>query len=204
MLTLQLSNKAATVNRPVILEISGIKVTRESIPDWQIMRKLISFLLAITFLFNIGGYYLWFCVLQNNIQKEIKHEIRRGIKDDDLCLLILTPANEHTFHWIKPEKEFRHLGEMFDVVKSKIIIHKKYYYCIKDTREKQLIAIYNKTHNTKKDSEKRLKRAFSLNLFLQNIQSQHKIYTSIFKYPSLNIAYHSLSIHITSPPPRQA
>jgi len=52
------------------------------------MRKLVSTIVILLFLFTDGGYYLYFRVLQYQSQQEIKREIKKGLKENDLSLIV--------------------------------------------------------------------------------------------------------------------
>jgi hypothetical protein len=168
------------------------------------MKKLISIGIVFIFLYNIGGYYLWFSILQNNIQNKIDEEIESGCKSEDLTLIIIPDEKDQGICWIKPNKEFRYKGEMYDVVKIKNLPGKKYYYCLNDRREKQLIAGFNKTHNTKKESEKRLKQNFSFSFYLQPFSASKNKYPIKLTFTNIGNYYMSNTIDIHSPPPRLA
>ncbi|PKP20036.1 MAG: hypothetical protein CVU05_09960 [Bacteroidetes bacterium HGW-Bacteroidetes-21] len=167
------------------------------------MKKFISLILVITFIFNSGGHYLWFLYLQNANQKDIKREIRKGLKDNELTLIVVPLNDESALQWEKPQKEFKYQGEMFDVVRSKIILQKKYYYCINDKKEKLLIANFNKNNNKRGDIQKRLKRTSITNFFspIQNklccLKSTDRIFIGKISF------YKSNNPKIPSPPPKQ-
>jgi len=120
------------------------------------VRKYLSVILLFFFLFNMGGYYLWFNYLKNNIQKEIRREIRKGLSEKDLTLITVPVNDESGICWIKPAKEFTYRGEMYDVVKIKISDNKKFIYCINDIREKKLIADFSKTNESSQKARKLL------------------------------------------------
>jgi len=140
--------------------------------------------------------------MQKNIQKEIKKEIRSGLKDEELTLIIVSHNDESEIQWIKPQKEFRYKGEMFDVVRVKYKNEKKYYYCINDIKEKRLIAAFNKNHKSKKGNEKRMKNR-SNNQYFQSFLIKIKDNCSIHLYfVRCDIKYKSNIIDILSPPPK--
>jgi hypothetical protein len=169
------------------------------------MRKCISFILLVIFLFNVGGYYLWFSVKQNNVQKEIRNEIRKGLKESELTLIIVNINNQEGICWVKAGKEFRYKGDFYDVVKKKIKNQKLCYYCINDKKEQILISNFNKSHNSKKETEKKLKRAFSTNnYFSTRYFLTNNLYSTDIKYPDLDYNNKSQIIKIPSPPPRKA
>lgn len=168
------------------------------------MKKLISIGILSIFLYNIGGYYLWFSILQNKIQNKIEEEIEAGLKSEDLTLIIVQAEKDQEICWIKPNREFRYKGDMYDVVKIKYVPGKKYYYCLNDKKEKQLIAGFNKTHNTKKESEKRLKRNFNYNSYIEHFTLTKRIYPIGLTFSAIENFYSSETIDINSPPPKLA
>ena len=166
------------------------------------MKKLISVGILCIFLYNIGGYYLWFSILQTNIQNEIEEEIEAGSKNEDLALIIVPADNDQGICWIKPNKEFRYKGEMYDVVKIKNLPGKRYYYCLNDKKEKQLIAGFDKTHNTKKESEKRFKQNFSF--YFEQFTIPKKVYPIELTFSNIGNLYTSNIISTLFPPPKSA
>ena len=166
------------------------------------MRKVLSGILILVFLFNIGGYYLWFSVLQLRIQEEVIKEMKKGLKEEDLCLVIADLNSEQEIKWIKPGREFRYHGEMYDVVKIKIRNQKKYLYCINDVKEKLLINRFHKNHNQTKELEKKSKIAFGLKYIPEQIQSKTFNELSDMKFPVPMNYYKSAFIEIYTPPPK--
>ncbi len=166
------------------------------------MRKYITLLIVPVFLFNIGGYYLWFSVLQYNIQQEVRLEIRKGLQEKDLTLISMPADNKAGFSWIKPGKELRYKGEMYDVVKMRVQNGNKIYYCLNDSKEKQLIAGFHKTHNTKKDSEKKMKRGFNYPFYFQEYTLIKSPSASNIPFANISVSYTSGAIDIHSPPPK--
>jgi hypothetical protein len=165
------------------------------------MRKFIALAFIPLLLFNIGGYYLWFSALQLSAQKEIKTEIKKGIADKDLTLVISDNTSASTIHWIKPGKEFRMNGEMFDIVRIKKVDQKLYYYCLNDKVEKKIIAAFEKTKSSRKDTEKKLKRTFTFTCYIPSVIQSKYLSTEV--HFALTIAsFTSYSTDIHSPPPK--
>jgi len=98
-------------------------------------------LIAILFLYNTAGYLIVFKSFQYGIKKEIKTRIKNKLDDKDL-VLIKCPSHpdkeqRKLFHW-NEENEFSYQGNMYDVVRQYSIHDTIYYYCIIDTKEKDL------------------------------------------------------------------
>jgi len=168
------------------------------------MRKTFPLILTFIFLFNIGGYFLWFSIVQMSIKERIEQKIKSGLKEEDLSLIIVPINNKSGIQWIIGGKEFRYQGEMYDVVHSKIKGRQKYYYCINDHKEKQLIANYTRTHNTKREADKKLKNAFSDRYFPDQCFRFNAVYPSVIHYTLSDISFTSTIPKIPSPPPETA
>ena len=166
-----------------------------------LMRKYISILLLLIFLYNFGGYYLWFRVLQYNIQEENKQETTKGLKEKDLSLIIVPLNDQSNICWTEKNEEFIYKGEMYDIVKTKTDSQHKYFYCINDTNEKLLIANFNKSHNSKKDTDKIIKSTLDFKYLTQKISISDNTFHSDFIFPTIDLIYKSNIVEISSPPP---
>jgi hypothetical protein len=178
----------------------GIKYLRHK-PVLIYLSSCISVILLFIFLFDLGGYYVWFCIWQNNMQKEIRKEIRKGLKDEDLTLIIISVDEESGISWIEQNKEFRYQGDMYDVVKISQQNQEKYYYCIRDIKEKQLIASYNKNNHSRSESGKRIKQ-FKYQYIPQNNSPADLVYPVAFAITEIPANYKSNITEINSPPPK--
>jgi hypothetical protein len=153
------------------------------------------------FLFNIGGYYVWFNVIKNKLQKEIRQEIRQGLSEKDLTLIVVPADDESGICWIKPGKEFTYQGNMFDVVKTKINGNKKFYYCINDIKEKKLIADFSKFHGLAQKTRKLLGN-FNYVFVLKTESLFHINETSNHDYFIKSLDAASNIEEVTVPPPK--
>lgn len=167
------------------------------------MKKALSVILPLIFLFNLGGYYLWFSIKQYLIQQEVKQEIRKGLDDNALSLVVIDSDKISGLHWIKPGKEFIHAGKMYDVVKTRISGSKSYFYCINDVREKQLIGSFQQNSNLKKEIQKQFKRISNYNFVPQFTRIVFQVFGTGYDYAALKIFLNSISPDIPSPPPKQ-
>lgn len=154
------------------------------------------------FLFNIVGYYLWFSYAKNNIQKEIRQAIKKGLAEKDLTVIAVPLDDESGIRWLKAGKEFAFHGEMFDVVKIRTDKDKKYFYCINDAKEKKLLADFSKHHG--QDSKARKLLSF----FQYNYILQAGSFFNIPETSNHDYCIHSFGIvstirEVTSPPPKK-
>lgn len=153
------------------------------------------------FLFNIGGYYLWFSYVKNNIQKEIRREIRQGLSEKDLTLISMPVNDESGICWIKPGKEFTFNGKMYDVVKITINNNRKFYYCIDDVKEKNLIAGFSKIPESNQKARKLL-ASFHYVYVIQPESFFHIIETANLNYYMKSFDTASTVKEVTIPPPK--
>lgn len=166
------------------------------------MKKIAPYVVLIFFLFNTGGYYFWFRILQNRVQHEIEQKIINGLSVEDISIIIVPVNEDHSLSWIKPGKEFKYQGDRYDVIKSMTLNQQKHYYCIKDVKEKQLIAKYNKVHNSKKNAERRANRNLNQQYFVKQFSYTVSIVSSEYRFATFTSQYKSVYLFHSSPPPR--
>jgi hypothetical protein len=165
------------------------------------LRKYLSVIILMFFLFNIGGYYLWFSFVKNSIQKEIRREIRQGLSEKDLTLISVPVKDEKEICWIKPGKEFTYRGKMYDVVKTRISDDMKFYYCIDDVKEKKLIAGFSKIPESNQKARK-LIGSFHYIYVIQPESFFHIHETSNHEYFVKSFDTASAIKEVTIPPPK--
>ena len=178
------------------------------------MRRLLSIIIIILFLYNTVGYLALFKSLQYGIKKEIKTRIKRKLDDSDL-MLIKFPSHpnkqqQKLFHW-KEENEFVYEGNMYDVVRQYSIHDTIYFYCIKDSNETELFANLdaqvgqnmasnalsrNLTKLFKLSFDQSFLRSFSFDYCLQSSKSIYCLFQSF--------NYLSVQKDVETPPPELA
>ena len=99
------------------------------------MKKKISILLLILFLFDVTGFFLVFITKREIIRSDIKQQIKKDLPLEELVLIVDSGPEKSEIKW-KEKGEFRFKGEMYDVVKC-IVNAKGFicYYCIADKAE---------------------------------------------------------------------
>jgi predicted transcriptional regulator len=144
---------------------------------------------------------LYFKYLQHNIQQEINNEIKEGLNEKDLSVVIIPLKDENKITWTKKNKEFKYKGLMYDVVKTKIKNGKKYYYCINDVKEKKLITSFFRNNRRKNKSLLKLKKILSKkylsNKFSKRISIKN---TNLYLFENQEF-YKSKILEVLSPPP---
>jgi hypothetical protein len=165
------------------------------------IRISLSIGLLMFFLFNIGGYFVWFNIMKNKIQKEIRQEIRQGLTEKDLTLISVPVNDESGICWIKPGKEFTFGDKMYDVVKIKIDGTRKLFYCIEDSKEKKLIDGFAKINS----SSQKVRKLLTSFQFINVIQPEsyfHINETSNHDYCIKSFDAASNVNEVTVPPPK--
>ncbi|MCF6185235.1 MAG: hypothetical protein L3J56_11575 [Bacteroidales bacterium] len=166
------------------------------------MKKYISFILLIIIVFVSNESYLYFKYLQHNIHQEIKQEIRKGLDEKDLTLIIVSSGNEKEIIWTKKNKEFKYKGLMYDIVKTKIKNKKNYYYCINDIKEKQLITSFSKNNRRRKRTLLKIKKVLNNKYFFEKYSFKTTISKSDIYFCERQQFYNSQTLEVISPPPK--
>jgi len=178
------------------------------------MKRLLSILITILFLYNTTGYLIVFKSFQYGIKEEIKTKIKNNLNDKDL-VLIKYPSHPNKqqkklFHW-KEENEFLYNGNMYDVVRQYSIHDTVYYYCINDTREKELFATLNvqvdqnmasnsKANNLVKLYKLSIDQSYLFNFSIDNLLQSSKETVSLYLIPG----YSPVQKEVETPPPELA
>jgi hypothetical protein len=176
------------------------------------MKRVFSILIAILFLYNTIGYLIVFKSFQYGIRKEIKSKIKGRLDDKDL-VLIKFPAHpdklqKKLFHW-KEDNEFVFNGNMYDVVRQYAVHDTIYYYCINDTKEKDLFCNLDvqvdqnmpsntTANNLVKIFKLTIDQTYIFNFFGDNLIRTSKATASIFLLP----VYLPVQSEVETPPPQ--
>jgi hypothetical protein len=99
------------------------------------LKKLIAISFLLVIFINQLGYYFVHSLQQYEVRKEIKRAMLANIPESQLEII----AAQGEMEWEEEGKEFYFEGHMYDVVKTKLLDGKTVYYCINDTKEKQLL-----------------------------------------------------------------
>jgi hypothetical protein len=173
------------------------------------LKNATAFFLLFIFSFNLGGSYVIFKIQQHQIRREIIHQIKKGISEKDLTRITVSSENENQLIW-KDREEFSYKGTMYDIFHVEILNENtKVYHCISDSQETNLIAKYNKELQKKRKDKNNRTNSVKTVKFLQKINplpQKEEVALSI-KSTQPNLVYQdnyaSLSLEISSPPPKQ-
>ena len=172
------------------------------------MRKTIAIFLLLLFAFNTGGFLFVFKIQQIRIRKEVKHQIKIGVPDADLTVIVVSEEIKNEIDW-KNEGEFSFRGVMYDIVrKSSNKNGNLQLYCITDTQETLLFADLNKQVNKQMETRKKDKNTVN-NLFklltIIQVMPEYKYSECLIeiKKSDLQTAFYlSPSLDILIPPPK--
>lgn len=174
------------------------------------MKKVLSILLLLIFLYNLTGYYVVFRVLQYRVRREIKYRIKQNISDDELVLISISITDDKCLTWTKPNKEFRYKEEMYDIVRQETKEDMILYYCVHDFKESKLFSdLDGHVQRHIADNPKQRKKAENLlkkvtkDYFFQVliINNSHRASQNL-KYKKYLQAYNSICLDVITPPPK--
>jgi hypothetical protein len=169
-----------------------------------IMKRTLSLLITLVFLFNAGSGYLIFKLKQAEARRESEEALNSHDKTDELVILAFRQNHEEEITWIRPGREFTYRGEMYDVVKTTSGGNLKFYHCYNDSKEKKLTDEYRKSHHSKKEPEKRRKAPNNLILYPQKALFSRILIPSCYAYSLYEFHYTSEFQITPSPPPKIA
>jgi len=89
------------------------------------------------------GYVLYQTAWNENHEKMETIFLSR-LQEDELEAINYTD-NQHAISWQEPGEDFYFRGELYDVVQKRMINGHTWFYCIKETKEQELIQKYAKT-----------------------------------------------------------
>ena len=174
------------------------------------MKKLISKLLLILFSYNSFG----FLAVQPLLYSYYKHigmiKVEKLHDDEILQLLVFNRRDlldkKIDFEWIH-KREFRYLGNLYDVVKQDENADTIFLHCIFDLAENELEDEFEKRIHQNSDENKHLPLVIKYSSSISEPAQSNSIsfkfeYQAQFDCP-LNNPYKSLYLDIPSPPPRQ-
>jgi hypothetical protein len=104
------------------------------------MRTFIAAFLFIVFLFNVAGYFFAFKVVRNQVRKEVKREIEKGVPEQFLTRIVISKQDEELLSWHRVDHEFSYKNQLYDIVRMEKADDTTIYYCLRDSQEEALFA----------------------------------------------------------------
>jgi len=114
------------------------------------MKKILPVFVLFIMLFNAAGYYIVYEFNRFLIRQEVSSLLKHGCLDHELSVLtVFNPAADPAFRRVD-NREIVYHGNMYDVARE---VHKGKtvsFYCIRDTKEENLIAGMKNMHHNKR------------------------------------------------------
>lgn len=176
----------------------------------QRILQIITFTFVIVAsLFFVAGQsldYFVFKYRQTVIRKEIKKQIKNGVEESELFVFSYTEIQNGNVEWVKPGKEFRKNGSMYDIVRLDFKNGEWFYQCIDDAQEAKLFVELDQLVNKRMSGN-------SADDYLNNLVKDFvKVYfeseNSCFvpqpqkEKTAFIFSFYHFSIDILSPPPQ--
>lgn len=120
------------------------------------MKKLFAFLFLIVFLFNIGGYYIFFWGLQFSANARLTQKLDEGYYSSEetfefkIPLSIPYPIQSTGFD--RTHGDFEYNGEFYSLVKQKLERDTLFIVCIKNQKRQQLAKAFSEYANASNDT----------------------------------------------------
>ena len=164
------------------------------------VKKALTFLVLLLFLFNILGYYFIFEIYKLKVKQEMRRSTHHG--STSLAVLkIIDPSSDPDFKRVE-RKEFRYKGSLYDVIREVKSGPVTIFYCIPDKKEEDLLAAMNRVNKSK----------FLLSLWQHLItvawSSPGLAFTDTHPvdiiFPAMSVPLHSALMQNWSPPPERS
>jgi hypothetical protein len=175
------------------------------------MKKILSILFLLIFLFNLAGYFVIFKMMQYSARQEMITLIKKNIPDQELVKVVvpncLIPSSSD-FRFTE-EGEFIYKGRYYDIVRQRSEGNNTIFYCINDTNEEKLFDGLNE--HIKQNTEQNLPQKNRTASLLKNIIKESIPNNSTFllcEQECFNVCFFYSSflkeqfIAVLSPPPK--
>ncbi|MDP1745134.1 MAG: hypothetical protein Q8L90_06135 [Bacteroidota bacterium] len=101
----------------------------------------------------MAGIFIVFKLEQAQVRKEIKHQIKSGLPENDLHSFVYSKKEYEQLDWVRKNIEFRLNNEMFDIVRSENKDDTVLLYCVNDKEETLLFAQLDEMIRKKMEQE---------------------------------------------------
>ncbi len=181
------------------------------------MKKSVTILLLLIFVFNALGFWIVFKVRQNQVYAEAKARVKKALKnslpESELYYFELSEGEvlPSGACWIKPQKEFSVDNQLYDIVRIEYKEDKTVLCCISDDQEKKLFTNLEEhiqkhiSENSKSDASKKNKVDKKTNDWYELLNQSCFLYGYInIKYDCLIQLYEQLYLNTDTHPPSKS
>lgn len=107
------------------------------------MKRALSTLLLLVFLFNVGGYYIVFWGLRYQTDQQLTYRLDANLYDPgetvEIKIPVALPYPLQSNDFERVDGRFEHNGEHFKLVKHKLVNDTLYVVCIRDRETRELV-----------------------------------------------------------------
>jgi hypothetical protein len=118
------------------------------------LKRFLPVILLLAILNETWGYYVFFRIMQYEARKIMTGKISLLDDKEQLTVITVNILDQSSIHWIREKKEFIYHDSLYDVVRISTTDQTVTYYCINDTREKEIISDFQKTDDHRTDTSK--------------------------------------------------
>lgn len=153
------------------------------------------------------GYIVVHSIMKTNLKRQVFAEIRRLPEESLERLTFLTKDKSKLFIDKYQRLEIKLDGKMYDVVKSKVHADSTTYYCVRDTKEEQMmrkLSMYNQ-QNSEQPVRKSSVQIIDHLIKIALIHTKQPLFGQIItikRYDSVMYRYSAPSLNIYLPPPQ--
>ncbi len=166
------------------------------------MKKTLTLFVLFAMLFNTAGYYIVYEFGRYLVKKEITSLLEHGGLDNELSVFsVYNPSADPAFRRVDKHEIVYH-GNLYDVSKEVMKGKTVTFYCIRDTREENLIAGMNSMQQKKKATNL-LQHLVSIALPV-TMELVHPPVTTRINYPLVSENFDGNPLIPFSPPPETA
>lgn len=178
------------------------------------MKKLFAVIVLVVFLFNIGGYYLFFWGLHFNATVELTQKLDQGDypseKTFEFKIPLSVPYPIYGNGFDRARGDFEHEGKFYSLVKQKLENDTLFIICIKNEKKQQLAKAFTDYANVSNDTGNAASKAgsdllsklfkdFNGSGFLEVIQCEG--WSRKINFSGITEAPVEMYTEIVSPPP---
>ncbi len=144
------------------------------------LKKLITILLLIILSINLLGTYGIFRYHQFRLRREIKRQIKNGVKEEELLIFNFEINELEKLTWTKPN-EFKIGSRFYDIVRKEINKGLIVLFCIDDKRESILFSKLDdivKNRANQSGLQQLIKKVFQLKSYQNNHNTLFSLFTT--------------------------
>ncbi|MEI7491535.1 MAG: hypothetical protein WCK92_09065 [Bacteroidota bacterium] len=166
------------------------------------MKKILPVFMLFAMLFNTAGYYIVYELDRYLLKKEVTSLLEHGCLDNELSVFsVYNPSADPAFRRVDKHEIVYH-GNLYDVSKEIRKGKTVTFYCIRDTKEENLIAGMNSMQQKKKATNL-LQHLVSIALPV-TMELAHPPATTRITYPTVSENFDGNPLRPFSPPPETA